>query len=323
MIRPDEAARAVLPRITIVTPCLNGVRHIGEALESLARQHYPDLEHLVMDAGSTDGTLDVAARFRGTTVVSEPDRGSHEAMTKGVARSSGEIIGFLNADDFYAEGTLAAVGRCFQEDPSLDMVAGGSVVFRDEQGGSRTAIVARDHVRADGLWPPELAFGAPGLNGRFVRRRVFERLHGFDNDYYYGADRKFLISVALAGFKSRPLGRTAICYRSHDRSFTFNEARRNAAVFAAENLRMTREFLDRGGLTEEWRRLLLAWHAFEVLRLLLRGPRRLSIGALTSALTQAWRFDPLWPTRLRAAFGYRDEVFKSERRYPIGFALPR
>lgn len=317
-----NAAPAAPLRITVITPCLNGARHISEAVESLTRQGYPDLEHLVMDAGSTDGTLDVVARFAGTTVVSEPDHGPHEAMTKGVVRSSGEIIGFLNADDFYAEGTLAEVGKRFRDDPSLDMVVGGSIVFREDKGGQRTPIVARDHVNADGLWPPELTFGAPGLNGRFVRRRVFERV-GFDDDYYYGADRKFLIDVALAGFKSRPLGRTAICYRSHDRSFTFNAAHRNAAEFALEDLRMAREFLGRSDLTAEWRRLLLAWHAFEILRLTLRSPGRLGLGTITSALAQALRFDPLWFRHLRTAFGYRSTVFESERRYPIGLAVPQ
>jgi glycosyltransferase involved in cell wall biosynthesis len=320
--RPADATRAVLPRITIITPCLNGAPHIGEALASLSRQHYPDLEHLLMDAGSTDGTLDVAARFPATTVVSEPDHGSHEAMTKGVWRASGEIIGFLNSDDFYADGTLAEVGKLFRDDPALDMVVGGSVVFRDEKNGARTTIVAREHTNAGGLWPPELTFGAPGLNGRFVRRRVFERVGGFDNDYYYGGDRKFLISVALAGLKSRPLGRTAIFYRSHDRSFTFNESRRNAAVFALENLRMAREFLARAHLTGEWRQILLSWHAFEILRLLLRGPGRLGVVTLISAIAQAARFDPLWPGHVRAAFRYRADMVASERRSPVGFAVP-
>jgi glycosyltransferase involved in cell wall biosynthesis len=318
-----DAASAVLPRITIITPCLNGARHIGEALASLVRQNYPDLEHLLMDAGSTDGTLDIAARFGGTTIVSELDHGSHEAMTKGIARSLGEIIGFLNTDDFYANGTLAAVGKCFRDDPTLDMVVGGSLVFREEPSGVRTAIVARDHVNANGLWPPELTFGAPGLNGRFVRRRVFERVGGFDNDYYFGADRKFLIGVALAGFKSCPLGLTAICYRSHDRSFTFNAARRNAAVFAHENLRMAREFLGRPGLSEDWRRLLSSWHAFEVLRLALRGPGRLPVNALIFALGQAWRFDPFWPRHIPAALSYRAAVFEHEQRHPIGVAVPQ
>lgn len=321
--RPAGAGSAASLRITIITPCLNGARHIGEALESLGRQGYPNVEHLVMDAGSTDGTLEIVAQFPNSTLISEPDHGSHEAMNKGVARSTGEVIGFLNSDDVYDDGTLDRVAQMFRDDPTLDMLVGGSVVFREQQGGGAwTPIVARDHAKSDGLWPPELTFGAPGLNARFTRRRVFERVGGFDNSYYYGADRKFLISVALAGFKSRPLGQTAIWYRSHDRSFTFNRAQRNAAMFAVENLRMAREFLTRTGLTRDWRRLMLAWHAFEVLRLLGRGAGRLSGATIMSALSQAWRFDPFWPRHLRAAFDYRAAVFESEQRFVGAPAQP-
>lgn len=309
-------------RITIITPSLNGGRHVAEAIRSLSRQGCSDLEHLFLDAGSTDETIGALAGFPATTLIREPDRGSHDAMNKGVARASGEIIGFLNTDDFYPDQTLAAVAALFGEDPALDMVAGASVVFREREDGRRVVIVARDHARENGLWPPELAFGAPGLNGRFFRRRVFDRIGGFEVGHYFGGDRHFLIRAALAGVKSRPLGRVSIIYRSHDRSATYNAAQRNAARFALENLQMAREFLSRPSLAGDWRRLLLAWHAFEMLRLALRGASQLGPGTLAPALGEAWRFDPLWFRHLGRAFRYRAAVRRSERRAALGAEPP-
>jgi glycosyltransferase involved in cell wall biosynthesis len=304
----------VLPHITIITPSLNGARYLGQALESLAAQSYPDLEHVLIDAGSTDDTVHIAARSPTTTVIQEADRGAHDAMNKGIARADGDIIGFLNTDDLYAKRLLLEVGEMFAADADLDVVVGGSVVFNEAVDGMRTTIVARDHAMELGGWLPELTFGAPGLNGRFFRRRVFDRVGRFDVDYFYGGDREFLIRLALAGLKSRVLARPAIYYRAHTRSFTFNAAQRNAASFALENLRMARAFLQNGGLREEQRRLFLAWHAFEILRLMLRGSAHLPARTLWSALRSAWRFDMLWPLRLPAAFAHRSRVFAAEQR---------
>ena len=87
---------ATLPRITIITPCRNGARTIVEAVDSIRAQHYSQLEHIVFDACSTDGTLAVLQRYPEVTVIGEPDEGSHDATNRGLARASGEVVGFLN-----------------------------------------------------------------------------------------------------------------------------------------------------------------------------------------------------------------------------------
>jgi len=101
----------VPPRITVITPSFNAAATIGEALASVRDQGYEDLEHLVVDGGSTDGTVDILRDAPGIRFVSEPDRGLAHAMNKGIAMASGEIVGELNADDRYLPGALDAVGR--------------------------------------------------------------------------------------------------------------------------------------------------------------------------------------------------------------------
>jgi glycosyltransferase involved in cell wall biosynthesis len=106
-----------LPRISIITPCLNGEQFIVDTIESVVRQGYPNLEHIVVDGGSTDATLSLLRRYGYLTVISEPDRGSHEAMNKGIARATGDLIAFMNVDDTYPDDTLATIGAAFLTNP--------------------------------------------------------------------------------------------------------------------------------------------------------------------------------------------------------------
>jgi glycosyltransferase involved in cell wall biosynthesis len=113
-----------LPSITVVTPCLNAAATIEETLASVADQDYPRLQHLVMDGGSTDGTVALAEAFEGVEVVSEPDGGRVEAANRGAERAGGEVIAWLNADDTYEPGALQAVGSALAERPDAQWVTG-------------------------------------------------------------------------------------------------------------------------------------------------------------------------------------------------------
>ena len=113
-----------LPSITVVTPCLNAAATLPAALESVRAQSYPRLEHVVVDGGSTDGTVELLERAEGVRYVSEPDRGLSDAMNKGIHMATGDVIGWLNADDLYEPGALQAVGKAFAERPEALWVTG-------------------------------------------------------------------------------------------------------------------------------------------------------------------------------------------------------
>src|SRR5688572_31882927 len=105
-------------RISVVTVCYNSHSTIERTLISVAEQTHPDVEHIVIDGGSSDGTLGIIERHRAglAVVVSERDRGLYDAMNKGWARASGEVVGFLNADDaFSGPDVLAAVAEAFEQ----------------------------------------------------------------------------------------------------------------------------------------------------------------------------------------------------------------
>lgn len=123
-----------LPSISLVTPSLNQGRFLRETLESALGQDYPALELHVQDGGSTDGTLAVLEEFRGrVTWASEADSGQADAINRGLARASGEVLGYLNSDDVLLPGALEAVGSAFSAVPGLRLVY-GRATYVDERG---------------------------------------------------------------------------------------------------------------------------------------------------------------------------------------------
>lgn len=294
-------------------PCLNGERYIAEAIESLRRQNYPAVEHLVLDGCSTDGTLDLLKNQPGVTVVSEPDDGAHDALNKGLARATGDIIGFLAVDDICPEGTLNAVGQAFAASSDVDVVVGYSIVFEDESGGQRRHLFVRKHPKGDGLWLPELTFGVPGFFGCFFRRGVFARAGTFDNSYNFAGDRQFLIRVALKNLKSARIDRPAILYRMHSGSQTINPQMKNLMAMSEEYVRMSREFVDASGTDAGARSIFLAWHAFEACKLTARLLMRGSVAAAIRTFAGLCRFRLLWPLDLVRGLMLRQEVAALDR----------
>ena len=112
-----------LPSLSIVTPCLNAAATIERTLESVRAQDYPNVEHVVVDGGSTDDTVAILSGA-GVRHVSEPDEGRPDAVNKGVEISTGELVGFLNADDYYEPGALRAIGKAFASKAEAPWVTG-------------------------------------------------------------------------------------------------------------------------------------------------------------------------------------------------------
>src|SRR5438552_14753441 len=117
-------------KISVITPSFNSVRTIRATLESVATQDYADIEHIVMDGGSTDGTLEILREFPRLVWVSEKDQGHYHAMDKGTRMASGEIVAILNADDCYRPGVLSGVAAAFRKQPDWDCMF-GDIVFVD------------------------------------------------------------------------------------------------------------------------------------------------------------------------------------------------
>jgi glycosyltransferase involved in cell wall biosynthesis/SAM-dependent methyltransferase len=120
LIRPPRA----LPSVTVVTPVYNGAATIRETIHSVLSQGYPHLEYIIVDGGSTDGTLSVLDEYRDrlACVISEPDRGMYDAIAKGFARATGTVLAYLNSDDLFEPGALRRVADYFADHPRANVV---------------------------------------------------------------------------------------------------------------------------------------------------------------------------------------------------------
>lgn len=142
------------PKFTIVTASYNSIHTIRDTIESVLKQDYKDWEHLVMDGGSKDGTVDLLKEYPHLQWISEKDEGHYEAMNKGIQRAKGELLLMLNADDCLRPGVLAKVAAAFEKHPEWD-AAFGDIIYVDGEGNEiyrrEEAVYDYDVLRLSGI----------------------------------------------------------------------------------------------------------------------------------------------------------------------------
>jgi len=178
-------------KISIITVCFNSAATIRDTIESVRDQSYRNREFIVIDGNSTDHTLSIVKEFDDevSCLVSEPDQGIYDAMNKGIRLASGDVIGFINADDFYASNdVLGNVAEIFRH-PGVDACYGDLCYVRefDTQSVVRywRSSEYRPGIFTNGWCPPHPTF--------FVRRKIYERFGGFDLNYRIAADFELMM----------------------------------------------------------------------------------------------------------------------------------
>lgn len=177
-------------KITVVTVAYNSAATISDTLRSVARQTHPDIEHIVIDGASKDDTLEVVRREGAhvARVLSEPDKGIYDAMNKGLALATGDFVGFLNADDVFAdEHALARIAEAARA--GIDTVYGDLVYVRE----SDVASVVRTW-RSGSFDPGQLAYGwMPPHPTFYVRRALMDVSGGFEASFRISADYDLML----------------------------------------------------------------------------------------------------------------------------------
>jgi glycosyltransferase involved in cell wall biosynthesis len=168
---------ASLPTFSIVTPSFNHALFIEKTIRSVLKQEYPKLEYLVVDGGSSDGTLDILKKFAGhLKYISETDRGQADAINKGFSRCGGEILAWLNSDDTYAPGAVRAVAEIFAARPDIGVVY-GNADFIDARGNFIAPCAHIENFNRHRLLHYSDYLVQPAV---FFRRALFESAGGLD-----------------------------------------------------------------------------------------------------------------------------------------------
>ncbi len=179
------------PLVSIVTPCLNAERFLEETIESVLSQDYPRIEYIVVDGGSTDGTLEILERYRDRlTWTTGADSGAPDAINRGFAASQGQIFGYLNADDTFLPGAVSKAVCALQREPEAGGVY-GDAWWMDEWGKRLAQYPVRDFRRE--LLAGECFICQPAS---FVRRKAFEELKGLNPSFELTFDYEFWIRFA-------------------------------------------------------------------------------------------------------------------------------
>lgn len=203
-------------KISVVTPSYNQAQFIEETIQSVLAQNYEPFEHIVIDGGSTDGTIEILRRYPHLKWVSEPDRGQSHALNKGLAMVTGDIIGWLNSDDLYEPAAFQTVAECFEGQPDLGMIY-GYCRFIDQRKRTIRLVKPPDWDLHRLIAVQHSYIPGPTV---FFRREVYRELGGLDEDLHYAMDYEYWIRIGregrvhripevLAAFRHHPEGKTA------------------------------------------------------------------------------------------------------------------
>jgi glycosyltransferase involved in cell wall biosynthesis len=259
------------PKISLVTPVFNSARYLEATIRSVLSQAYPHLEYIIVDGGSTDGCVEIIRRYEKDLSgwISEPDRGMYDAINKGFARSSGEVMGWISATDLLHAGSLGVVGSVFREFPEVEWLTGRPTGFND-QGMAVEILRLRRWSRMRFL---------AGANryiqqeSTFWRRSLWEKAGGrVDDARRNGSDfelwvrffrhaRLYPVDALIGGYRSHPdsLGLTNLeeCHRVHEEALEREVAALPGATMLKSFRKVSGRIQQSGTLAKPWRKLVL------------------------------------------------------------------
>jgi glycosyltransferase involved in cell wall biosynthesis len=205
-----------LPRISIVTPSYNQAAYVGITVRSVFLQRYPNLEYILMDGGSTDGTMQTLSPYmnRFAYVVSEKDKGQADAIGRGLAKSTGQIMSYLNSDDILAPGALHDIAEFFARHPEVDVIYSHRCAT-NAHGRVGWYWILPEHsdylmMRWD-LIPQETCFW---------RRRIFEEAGNIDPAYRFAMDYDLFVRFMQKGGRFARMNRFLGAFRQHEQAKT-------------------------------------------------------------------------------------------------------
>jgi len=227
------------PLVSVITPVLNGAKYLEECLQSVLNQSYPYIEHVIVDGGSTDGTLDILSSYQAkhpdrVRFISKPGQGIGEAMNNSIRMAKGKIFGSINADDFYELDAVQTVVEFFRANPGAYFVFGGCNII-DEKG----KIIGRSKPKDFDLKEMINETNCIPSPSAFYKREVTEKVGWFETSI--GSDRDYWIRVGMI-FPIRRIEEVLSSFRVHPGSATTGSSTEIRRMHIRANYVITRQY---------------------------------------------------------------------------------
>jgi glycosyltransferase involved in cell wall biosynthesis len=203
-------------RFSIITPSYNQARFIEKTIQSVLKQRYLDFEHIIIDGGSTDGTIEILKKYPHLRWKCERDRGQADAINKGLRMATGEILAWINSDDYYLPGAFERVARAYQDIPGPDIVFGDVLVVTEAD-----RVIARRRAL-----PYDYRMLLLGTNyiqqpALFFNRRALEKAGYLDETLHYSLDWDMWLRFGKAGMKFKLICAPLAALRWHKEAKSF------------------------------------------------------------------------------------------------------
>lgn len=298
------------PKISILTAVLNAKNTIEKTLESVFCQNYPNLEFIVMDGGSTDGTMDIIQKYANKIhyFKSQRDRGPMDAYSQAAKIATGDFFAMLSADDWYEPGLLHAIGTAIVQYPDVDVISCGAQLIENNAGDGYHLI--KKWTGKDLDFTLRNIIECPISNARFLRKNVLEQYGDFipcdsNNKYIIASDTEFMIRLAMHNVKYHTIEKMGHTYLKHPNSLTLSNNSKNTRQIHQEHLAIYETYINDSTIDVRAKKIILQQHIVEsvhaFIREMLAGHFKLAFhsakrGIKLNALL--WPFYSLWlPTK--------------------------
>lgn len=188
-------------KISLITVCYNSAKTIEDTIKSVVVQSYPNIEYIIIDGGSTDGTIDIIKKYSDKIFkfISEPDQGIYDAMNKGIHLATGEVIGIINSDDFYYGGSVLYNVMKEFEDSDADIVY-GDIIYVDRLDKKKQVRYWKTGKYKEKKLHSGWIIPHPGL---FIKKEIYNKFGLFNLDFKIAADYELILRFLLKGIKVR------------------------------------------------------------------------------------------------------------------------
>ncbi len=204
-------------KVSIVTISYNQAQFLEQCIESVLQQSYPDIEYIIEDPGSTDGSRSIIERYRSeiSRVIFEPDAGPADGLNKGFKFANGDILGYLNSDDYYLPSAISKVVNYFGKHPEVDVVSGSAQVVN-----AKNDILRYTYSDLFSLLGCAYHFSVLIQPSSFFRARVFTKTNGFNINNHLSWDGELFIDMKLNNAKFRRISDCLSAFRIYDTNVT-------------------------------------------------------------------------------------------------------